>query len=102
MVHGLWSIVLDELFWQSGSGVSPLNEQSRDGSATLLNGAMEANAKRMRERSKRRAGFLTRPHSRTGMGTPRPRLEKTLSRTLAQTEEKQKDERVSRWIKYTD
>ena len=39
MVHGLWSIVLASYFGQSeesGSGVTPLNEQSRDGSATML------------------------------------------------------------------
>ena len=33
MVHGLWSIVLGQ-HGESSSGVSPLNEQSRDGSAT--------------------------------------------------------------------
>ena len=65
MVHGLWSIVLDELFGQraeSGSGVSPLNEQSRDGSATIA--------------------------------FPKT-LSRTLSRTLSKTEEKQKEKRGS-------
>jgi hypothetical protein len=49
-----------ELRAESGSGVSPLNEQSRDGSATIA-----------------------------------------FPKTLSKTEEKQKDERVSGWIKYT-
>ena len=47
---------------ESGSGVSPLNEQSRDGSATMLNGAGDAYEKRMRERWVRAVSNLIKVH----------------------------------------
>ena len=54
---------------ESGSGVSPLNEQSRDGSATMLNGATKAEEEDEDERSKRSGGF--QPPSCRGQECPR-------------------------------
>ena len=61
MVHGLWSIVLGQRA-ESGSGVSPLNEQSRDGSAAMLTGATKAYEKQMRERTIRAVRNLIKMH----------------------------------------